>query len=169
MNNIKKVKEYKRNNDNGVVTLSTGIRARFVAVPVGLIEEAKAEIKDPPVPMQEVEGKKHPQPNPNHPDYIAGCKEAERLRGQAGLDVLALFGVELEDGVPDNDLWIKKLRFLERKKQLNLSEYDLSDEIDRQFIYVKFVAMGNEDWINLGKFNGIRQEDIEQARDTFRS
>ena len=74
-NHIRKVKEHKNGSDNEIVTLSTGIRVKFVPVSAGLIEEAQAEIKDPQVQLQEIEGKKHPQPNYNHPDYVNGLKE----------------------------------------------------------------------------------------------
>jgi hypothetical protein len=168
-NHIKTVKEHKNSNDNGVITLSTGIKAKFVAVPVWLIEEALVAIKDPPVPVQEIEGKKHPVPNPNHPDYVKGLKEAETRRASAALDVLVLFGVELIDGLPDNDLWLRKLQFLAKRGQLNLDGYDLEDELEREFVYKKLIAMGNSDWPELAKLNGVTQEDVERAKELFRS
>jgi hypothetical protein len=167
-NNIRKVKEHKNKSDNDVITLSTGIRARFVPVPVWLIQEAQMEIKNPPVPMQEIEGKKHPQPNPQHPDYTEAVRDAERRRNSAALDVMALFGVELIDGIPEDGLWIRKLKWLEKRGQLNLSDFDFEDELDRSFLYVKFIAMGNSDWPKLARLNGITQEDLDAARELFR-
>lgn len=152
---------------DGPVTLSTGVRAILKAVPAGLIDESQAKIKDPPVPLQTIEGRDLPVENPLDPDYQAGLREANQARGNAIIDVMVLFGMELVDGVPADDNWLKKLKFLEKRNRIDLSSYDLDDELEREFVYKRFVATGTDDLVLIGQISGIRDVDVQQARETF--
>lgn len=161
--------EIQKNGHDEPITLSTGVRARFKPVPSMLIDELRLQIKDPPVPTQMVEGRDHPVENPLDPDYVAARLEANRQRGAGAIEVMALFGVELVDGVPPDEEWLPQLRFLEKRGRLDLSGYDLEDTLERQFVYKKYVALANDDWTILGRMMGIQTEDVEQAQANFRS
>jgi hypothetical protein len=154
-------------DDDSVVVFSTGVRGRFRGIPAGTIEAAQALIKDPPVPLQTIEGRDHPVENPLDPDYVRGLAAANRERGNAAIDVMAIFGLELEDGLPADDGWLKKLKLLEKLKRLDLSAYELSDEIEREFVYKRFVAMGSDEIVAIGRKSGIRGEDVQLAREAF--
>lgn len=152
---------------DGVVILSTGIRGRFKSVPAMTIEAAQAMIKDPPVPLQVIEGRDHPVENPVDPDYIKARLEANRERGEAAIDVMVLFGLELVDGLPPEDTWLKKLKFLEKRGRLDLSPYDLEDEIEREFVYKRFIATGSDDLVAIGQMSGLKDKDVQAAREAF--
>lgn len=145
--------------ENKPIVLTTGVRAILRPAPALLIEEAANRIEYPRVPTQTIDGVE--RDNPNDPDYQAEIARIDRRRAQASLDTMLLFSLELVDGVPDNDTWVKKLRYLERLGHIDLGEYDLSDELDREFIYKKFIATSNDDWKLIGKINGIQQGDVD--------
>ena len=75
--------------------------------------------------------------------------------------------MELVDPLPEGDGWLKRLKLLERRGGLDLSGYDLDDEIDREFLYKKFVAVGSEDLAEIGKLSGISREAVRAAEDSF--
>lgn len=150
------------------IKLSTGIEVRLVPVPTATIQEAAMAIKDPPVPKQKIEGKDYPVDNPNDPDYLAAKGEAFGKRIQAGFDVMAMMGVELIDGLPDNDDWLKKLRFLEKRGHLDLSDYDLDDDFEKEFVYKRFFVLAGDDWNLLSVISGVSEEDLAKAKENFR-
>ena len=150
------------------VKLSTGIMARLIPVPTASIQEAAMAIKDPPVPMQKVEGKDYPVENPNDPTYLEEKNEAFAKRIQAGFDVMAMLGVELIDGLPEDGVWLKKLKFLEKRGHLNLKDYDLEDDFEKEFVFKRYYALAGDDWDLLSKLSGVTEEDLAAARDKFR-
>lgn len=164
---LKTVKKNNQKQANKEITLSTGIKARLLPVSSSIIIEAQSEIDDPPVPMQEIEGKPGKYENPNDPDYLKAVKEANKARVQAGIDVMIIMGVELVDGLPENDEWIKKLKYLERRGRISLDGYDLNDDLDREFLYKKHIAMSSDDWMLLNEMSGIKQADLDAASDLF--
>jgi len=150
-----------------VVVLSTGIRARIVPVAATLIDEIRTHIPDPPVPTQEIDGKKHE--NPLHPEYRQALKDAQDERTTATLDAFVMFGVELVDGMPEDDGWVEKIRFMERRGVLDLSVYDLKNDLDREFVYKRYIAVSSKDMRKIGVASGVLAEEIERAMDSFRS
>lgn len=154
-------------DDNGVVTFSTGVRGRFKAVPAMTIEAASAMIKDPPVPLQEIDGRDGKHENPLDPDYIRAKDEAQGERNRAAIDIMAMFGIELEDGLPQDGLWLKQLKLLEKLGRIDLSQFDLEDELEREFVYKRYIVMGSEEIVAVGRRSGIRGEDVQLAREAF--
>jgi hypothetical protein len=149
------------------VVLSTGIRAKLTAVSSSSIIEAQAEIVDPPVPMVKIDGKAGEFENPNDPDWIEAKRKIQMERVQAGIDTLIIMGVELVDGLPEDNGWLKKLQYLERRGRISLKSYDLEDELDREFLYKKHIAMSSDDWEMLNQISGISPADIEAAGSLF--
>jgi hypothetical protein len=148
-------------------TLSTGVRARLVPVAANLITDAQMRVKDPPVPWIKDEAKGQEYENPQDPEYIRKCEEAQMKRLQAGIDVMILFGVELVDGLPEDEGWLNKLRYAEKLGHLDLSAYDLDDELERRFIYKRYVAVASRDYIEIGKLSGVGREEVKAALDSF--
>jgi len=147
--------------------LSTGIRVRLGSVSATLIEEVSSRIPYPEVPMWFNEAKDRDEPNPGDPKYIDACKQVDRDRGIAAMDAMILFGVELLDGVPDDDAWVNKLRFLEKRKMLDLGDYDFKDPMDREFLFKRYVAIGAADLDLISDVIGVSEEAIASAAESF--
>lgn len=153
---------------NNVITLSDGRRAKILPVTASLIDEVTSSIKDPPVPMFYIKDREETVPNPDDPNYIKECAEKSKERGGAAIDALMMFGVELLDGVPDDDAWLNKLKNLQRMGRLNLAEYNLEDPVDREFLYKKFIIGDNRLIQKITEVSAITQADIEEAERSFR-
>lgn len=149
------------------LTLSTGVRVRLHSVSSSLIEELKAAVPMPEVPVIYLADKDREEENPNDPRYIDAVEKAQGERASAALDALILFGVELVDGVPEDDRWVKNLKMLERLHKLDLSKFDLDDEYDREFLYKRYVAVAGADLRTVGQLHGLRPEEVARARATF--
>lgn len=153
--------------DDSVVILSTGVRVRLNPVSSSLVEDMKNAIKMPPVPMVWIEAKEREEENPNDPAYIDAVREVESKRASAVLDALVMFGVELEDGLPEDAVWVKKLKVLERRNALDLSGFDLDDNFDLEFLYKRYVAVAGADLAIVGSLHGMRPLEVARARATF--
>jgi hypothetical protein len=162
-----------RRQTSGVRVLSTGVRARLVPVSISIINEAQAAIADPLVPMWHNESKGTDEPNPNHPDYLKALEVVDQERNLAAIDAMILFGVELEDGVPNEEEnnWLRKLRMSARLKlvQIDFDAWDLSDELELEFLYKKYIAVSAADLPDVMKASGVSEEDISQAAESFRN
>ena len=154
--------------DDGALTLSTGIKARLKSVSQSIIQDAVALCKEPRPPMwpnPDKDGRE--EPNPLDPEYLEAMDEHKRKIRAVTFDTFAMFGIELVDGLPADDGWLKRLRVMEKLGHLDLGRFDLDDEIDREFLYKRYVAMGNEDYVLIGIVSGITQEEVRQAADSF--
>lgn len=149
------------------VTLSTGVRVRLHPVSSSLVEEMKAAIPMPPVPVVYIEAKDREEENPNDPRYIDAVDEVKSKRGDAVLDALLIFGVELIDGLPEDKTWLKKLQLLERRKTMNLSGFDLEDDFDLEFLFKKYVAVAGADLHVISGLHGFAPMEVARARATF--
>ena len=153
--------------DSTVVTLSTGVVVRLHPVSSSLVEEMKAAIEMPKVPVVYIEEKEREEENPNDPRYIEAVEEVNRKRADAIFDALCTFGVELVDGLPEDGLWIKKLKLLERRGALDLSGFNLEDEFDLEFLYKRYVAVAGTDLQLIGGLHGFRPMEVARARAMF--
>lgn len=154
-------------NEKDITVLSTGVRARLSPVSSTLLMEVGDHIKDPEVPKQFNEDLGREEENPLHPGYQAALREAETQRGLASMDAMIMFGVDLVDGVPEDDSWITKLRWMEKRGKLNLSEYDLDDPIDKEFLYKRYIAITNADLDHIAGLSSVNPKEVERMRRTF--
>jgi len=152
-----------------VVTLSTGIQAILRPVSASLLQDVMSRIVDPAEPwvMNEEKGRK--EIDPYDTEYLAKLASNNIERARASMDAMAMFGIELVDGLPEDASWLKRLRQFEKLGYLDLKQFDMEDEIDQEFLYKRYIALGNQDLMAIGKMSGIRQEDIEEAETSFRS
>ena len=148
-------------------TLSTGVVVRLKPVSSSLVEEMKGSIKMPPVPKVWIEAKEREEENPNDPRYIEQVEEVNSKRSDAIFDALCMFGVELVDGLPEDDTWTKRLKMLERRGHLDLSDFDLKDDFDLKFLYKRFVAVAGADLNLISGLHGFRPLEVARARATF--
>lgn len=154
--------------DDSVHTLSTGYRAVLHPVSGALVEDVRSAIKMPKVPVVYIEAKDREEENPNDPAYLEAVERANTERGNAVLDAIITFGVELVDGVPEDDSWLRKLQMLERRGRLDLSGFDLEDEFDREYVFKRFVAVAGADYPLIMPLHGIRAAEVTRhRRDTF--
>jgi hypothetical protein len=154
---------------DGILELTTGVRIRLGHVPPGILEDVAGRVQAPRVPNWFNPDKGVEEPNPNSPDYLAALAEYELKQAAAIMDAIALFGMDLVDGVPEDDSWIGKLKILSRRGGFDMSGYDLDDPIEREFLFKRYIALGNEDLMTIGKAVGtVTSHDIERARASFR-
>jgi hypothetical protein len=124
---IEVAKDQKPITKEDVHTLESGVRVRLQTVSPALINE-------PVVPIVEKNGKEYP--NPLDPGYHAALERYEQERGAAALDAVVMFGLELVDGMPEDDLWLRKLQMIG-------VEID-DDPITQEFYYKKYIALGGD-------------------------
>lgn len=143
------------------VVLSTGVTVRFRGVSASLIDEVRMRIKDPEVPVIHDEEKDRDLRNPSDPKYLKQLEEAEEARSVAATDAMIMFGVELVDPLPEDDLWIKKLRFMG-------IEVDEEDPLTLEFAFKKYIAVGVPDLPKMFTASSpVTEEDLAKAMASF--
>jgi len=147
--------------------LATGDEAILMPVSASLIDAVTSEIKDPEVPKWYNKEADREEENYNHPAYLQGLDDANRRRGIAALDAIVMFGVELVNGLPENDKWLQKLKFMERRNMLSLSGYDLDDPLDLEFLYKRFVAVDNATVNKVSELSGISSQEVANIENSF--
>ena len=153
--------------DDAEVVLSTGIRVKLCPVSSSLVEELRSSVKMPDVPVVYIEAKDREEENPNDPIYIGLVQEAMRKQSDAMLDALILFGIELLDGLPDDNGWLDRLKFIEKRGTLDLSGFDLSNDFDLEFLYKRYVAVAGADLSMISQLHGFRPLEVARARKMF--
>lgn len=152
---------------DGTVTLSTGVRVRLHPVAPGLLSDAATRVKYPKPPMWLNPEKEREEPNYNDPDYLEAVRAAQSRINEVTLDAVILFGVEIVGGLPEDGHWLKQLQFLEKRGVLDLSDYDLGDDMEREFLYKRHIAVSKDDIVTISRMSGLTQEEVETAGDTF--
>jgi hypothetical protein len=151
-----------------VRTLSTGVRVRLQQVSLDTLDRAMRKLAKPEVPMWFNEDKGREEPNPNDPDYLAAVAQYNVDQYRVSRDIFVLFGMELVDGMPADDSWLRRLRLLERLGDIDLSAFDLDDPIDREFLYKQHVALGAPDMPLISTIWGVSMPEVEKAAEFFR-
>ena len=162
------VKEIRDREDaDGVLTLTTGVRVRYIPVNPATFTEILATMKPPKPPEVWLETKGRFELNPLDPTYLGEMDNWQGDRATAMMDAFALLGVELVDGMPEDTGWLKKLLMLQRLGRLDLSNFDLEDDMDLAFLYIKNVAFGPEDWGAVFRAFNVTKEGVEGAQAGF--
>lgn len=160
-----------------VVELSTGYKARIRSVSLHLIFDAQASVDEPQVPVWHNEDKGRDEPNPDDPNYLKALAEYEQQQQLATIDVMTMFGVDVLDvdenvlGAPDDDDWIKKLELRHRLgySKVDLSVFDLSNQIERDFLWKKYFVVGAGDIpVLLEAYDFLNEDDVQEAERSFR-
>lgn len=162
-------------DSDGNITLPNGVKVRINPVGAALISDVTSKIKDPEVPLwpnpekPDRDGNPRMEPNPDDPHYAVLLEEANQKRAIAMIDTMVMFGIELVDGIPDSDEWVKKLKFMEKRGMLDISGYDLDDPFDREFLYKRYILVDNNVIGMITEASGLSSEDVKRAEDSFRS
>jgi hypothetical protein len=159
--------EVRQNGAEHLITLADGRRARLVPVSAALMDEVASRIPDPKVPTFYNEDKGREEENPFDPAYQRALDQAGRDRGMVTLDAMVMFGVELLEGLPEDDGWIKKLLWMEKHGHLDLSGYDLDDPIDREFAYKRYIACPPSLAQEIGRISGLSAGEVQKAEQSF--
>lgn len=145
-----------------------GVLVRAKPVSALLIQEVVGRIKDPKPPLVANPDKDGAlEPNPFDPAYVEALVEANTRRADATTNTLVMFGLELVDGLPKDDAWLTKLRKLDKMGLIDLSEIDLDDPFERDFIFKKYIAGTNATIMEVSKASGVSQEDVNAAIESF--
>ena len=105
--------------------------------------------------------------NPFDPTYLDALKEAQTRRALATSDTMVMFGLELMDGLPTDEAWLKKLKWLEKTGRLDLTSINFDDPFEKEFAFKKFIAATNPTIMEVTRASGVSQADIDSATSTF--
>jgi len=150
-------------------TLSTGIRVKLKPVSIELLRSVASKIKEPTVPMVMNQDKGREEPNPDDPEYKRQVATTNEAQFMAVLDVVLIEGMELLEEIPDVNDWWPSLQLLQKLGHIQLPDnLDLDNQLEREYLYKKFKAIGKDDLNLINRCYGISQEDVSIAEDTFR-
>lgn len=152
-----------------VVVLPDGNKARLVPVAASLIDDVMSLVKDPKVPMWHNPDKDRDEPNPSDPDYLQAYADQQHKRGLVAMDAMLMFGMELVDGLPKSAEWLRKLRTMAQRGLLDLSSYDLDDPVDQEFLYKRYVAGSSGVVAKISELSGVSPEAVAEAESSFQS
>jgi len=149
-------------------TTQSGIRVRIRPVAAFLIAEVQQQIEDP-----EMRTFKHPETgqmleNPDHPEYQTEMREVQQARLDAATDALLMFGVQLLDGLPDDDEWLEEVHYILSRSgtEINL---DTDNKKEKELLYKKYVVADASLITRVSQISGVTQESVDTAKDTFPS
>lgn len=161
-----------------ITTLSSGVRVKISRVGSGTLTQATSKLRAPQVPEVWDEDKQRFLRNPNDPGYEADMEQWQVERANLIIDTIVILGVELIDPIPEPEEidgqivqpnWMRKLRLLDKRGVLNLEDFDLDDEFERHYLYVRhFAAADDKDFAVISERAGLRPEDVEESQDSFR-
>lgn len=160
----------KKEDSSGIteLTLSTGYTVRIKPVSQLTIEESQSLVKYPAIPIIYDSEKDREYPNPNDPTYKRDCEAVDTRRGIVAVETALMLGVEIE--LPKDETWLKNLQLMHRRKLLDLSEFDVDDKFDKEFLFKKHIAFGGQQDLALlmSHVSGLGEEAIQEAMSRFR-
>jgi hypothetical protein len=145
-----------------------GYKIRVKAIPVAIISDVSNRIPDPEIPVWHDPEYDRDVQNPSDPAYLSAKEEVDRKRGEAMIDATVMFGIDLPDGVPPTEKWLPKLEFLEKRGQVDLSGYDLSDDLEKEFVFKKYIIASIALINYIQNMSSVTPEDIGSAGRPFR-
>ena len=145
-----------------------GYTIRVKAIPVAIISDVTSRIPEPEIPVWHNPEYDRDEQNPNDPAYLKAKSEVDTKRGQAMIDATVMFGIDLPNGVPPTDEWLPKLKFMEKRGQVDLSGYDLNDPLEKEFVFKRYI-IANIGLINyIQNMSSVTPEDVGNAGRPFR-
>lgn len=158
----------KEDNLLDVITLSTGYRARLKPVSSRLLQSVMSRFPEPDAPIVYDENKGRKIVDELDPAYLAEMRAVSQKKAEASLDAMAMFGIELIDPIPEDGEWLEQLKLFASIGYLDLEQYDLEDSVTKEFLFKRFIALGNADLVAISGLSGIRKKDIQAAEEIFR-
>ncbi len=84
------------------------------------------------------------------------------------IDATVMFGIELPDGVPPTEEWLPKLKFMEKRKQIDLSGFDLTDPLELEFVFKRYIIANIALITYIQRISSVTPEDVGKAGQPFR-
>lgn len=129
-----------------VQTLSSGVRVIVHGVSNFEMQELAMSIPEPKPPRLKDPDTGREYENFDDPDYAKAKSASDIRRGLMSLDSM-LIGVELVDGLPEDESWMNAVRFKAKRGLIDISGYDMENPIEKEFVFKKYVAfLGTSDW-----------------------
>lgn len=145
-----------------------GYQIKIKAIPVAIISDVTARIPEPEIPVWHNKEYDRDDLNPNDPAYLKAKDKVDQERGQAMIDATVMFGIDVIGGVPPNDEWLPKLKFMEKRGQVDLSAFDLNDPLEREFVFKRYI-IANIALINyIQEMSSVTPDDVGKAGRPFR-
>jgi len=161
----------KTENQDGVITLTSGVKVKLHPVGTYVMREAHMKIRKPLVPHaphpNDPNDKTKSIENPNDPAYQDALVDYDNEIERVSVDALCLFGIEIVDGYPVEDTrWFKNLKTMKLiEKDV---EYDSLDEYDIEFLYKKYVIATPPIMMKLSVLSGLTQAEVDKSVESFR-
>lgn len=153
-----------------LVTLSTGVILKINKVSRSIYADILAQFTEPDIPTVYIEDKGREEENPDDPAYKKRLRKYNVDVSKALSDATILLGTELHECPSDvtpmsNREWLDKMAAL---------RYDVKNKSNRYLLWVKTVAIGDENDYQLinqsvGRLNGVTETDAAQAVKQFPS
>jgi len=146
-----------------------GVCINLVGVPSGTIQDAISRVKIPDVPTWYNPDKDRDEPNPNDPSYLKALEIHSQEQGRVATEAMIMFGCEIDQDTwpPQDTTWLRKLKLTSRRGTLDLDWVNWEDEIDQQFLFLKYHAISNDRLVQIGQLGGLSREALAQARSSF--
>lgn len=154
--------------DNEAIAVIEGIEVRVVPVSASLVDDVTKQVQDPEIPMWHNPDRERDEPNPSDPNYLKALVDANNKRTSAAMDTLIMFGIEIS-GMPSDDKWLNKLKFLEKRGVIDLSLFNLDDPTELEFLFKKLIVANANVLSKLSEVSGITQEEVKVAETSFPS
>lgn len=148
-------------------TLDCGVRVRLRPIPAAVIDEVTSRIPQPDIPKWYNEEYKREESNPSDPGYIKALEEYDRKRGSAMIDACVMFGLDLVDGLPADDKWLDRLKFMQKMGLMDLSRFDLADPIEKEYVFKRYEVATIGMIMAVQNRSSVSPEEIERARRSF--
>lgn len=145
-----------------------GVQVQLVAVPIGIVQDSLAQLAVPKVPMFFDEDKQREYENPNDPEYLQAMSDYDTKRGKITTEAFCMFGIDLPDGLPEDDNWLKRLKFMSKIGTMDLSSVDFDDEIEIEYLFKRYVVGTTEVITAISQKTAVTREAIAQAKTGFR-
>lgn len=81
-------------------------------------------------------------------------------QASAVLEAMIMFGVTVTK-MPDSDKWLKELQFYAKRRpgDIDLSQYDLDDEIELEYVFKRHRLLTPRDLVQIGMLTGWQDQD----------
>jgi hypothetical protein len=84
-------------------------------------------------------------------------------RGKLVLETMLHFGIVL-DALPEDDRWLRRLQFMEKRGKIDLSEYDLENDIELEFLFKRYVLLTPLDLVRIGRKTGMDDATLDMIK-----